>query len=112
MLSKKEEEFIAFWQKNRLAQKKNTKQFLIGLTAGLLIGFTSLLLIFSGWYERATMVANSKLSPIVFLLAVIVLAVFIAFVNRKYKWEQYEQQYLELLAKKKKEEQQMQQNKI
>jgi len=111
MLSDKEEKFITYWEKNRLLQKKNTKQFLIGLTMGLLIGFTSLVLIFTGWYERATMVANSRLSPIVFLIAVIILAVFIAFINRKYKWEQYEQQYLELMAKKKKEAKNMQQNK-
>ncbi|MBX2931295.1 MAG: hypothetical protein KF781_05035 [Chitinophagaceae bacterium] len=111
MLTEKEEKFIVYWEKNRIAQKKNTKQFIIGLTMGLLIGFTTLVLIFSGWYIRATMVANSKLSPIVFLIAVIVLSVFIAFLNRKYKWEQYEQQYLELLAKKKKTDKQVQQKK-
>lgn len=102
MLSKKEQDFLDYWEKNRIIQKKNTKQFILGLTFGLFIGLSTLMLIFSGWYQRATMVANTRLSPIVFILIVVIIAVFMAYLNRKFKWERFEQQYLELSAKKKK----------
>ena len=58
--------------------------------------------IFSGWYQRATMVANTKLSPTLFIVIIVVISVFTAYFYRIYTWEQKEQQYLELLAKKKK----------
>ena len=109
MLSAKEEEFIQYWQTQRLLQKKNAKQFLIGLTIGLSIGASTLFLIFSGWYQRATMVANTRLSPMILIIIIVAISVFMAYLYRNYKWEVYEQQYLELLAKKKKAETTMQQ---
>ncbi|HMZ46513.1 MAG TPA: hypothetical protein PLU36_06890 [Chitinophagaceae bacterium] len=102
MLEKREEDFITFWEKNRLIQKKNTKQFILGLTFGLFIGLSTLMLIFSGWYQRATMVATTRLNPFVFIVIIVIIAVFMAYLNRKFKWERHEQQYLELLAKKQK----------
>lgn len=97
-----EEDFLEYWTSNRIKQKKNTKQFILGLTAGLAIGFSLFIFIFSGWYQRATMVANSKLNPTLFAVIIIVISVFMAYFYRHFKWEQQEQQYLELLAKKKK----------
>jgi len=105
MLSKQEEDFIVFWEKNRMAQKKNSKQFLIGIIAGLSLGLSTLILIFSNWYQRATMIANSRLNPFLFLIIIVIIAVFMAYLNRKFKWERFEQQYQELLAKKHKLEQ-------
>lgn len=102
MLTKMEEDFLEYWACNRIKQKKNTKQFIIGLTAGLAISFSLFIFIFSGWYQRATMVANSKLNPTLFAIIIIVICVFMAYFYRNFKWEQQEQQYLELLAKKKK----------
>lgn len=98
-----EEDFLAYWAENRLKQKKNTKQFVIGLTIGLAISFSLFIFIFSGWYQRATMVANTKLSPTLFATIIIIISVFMAYFYRTFKWEQQEQQYLELLAKKKKQ---------
>ena len=102
MLTKMEEEFVEYWQANRLKQKKNTKYFVIGLTAGLAVSLSIFVFIFSGWYQRATMVANTKLNPTVFVIIIIAISVFMAYMYRSYNWEQKEQQYLELLAKKKK----------
>lgn len=104
MLSDKEKAYIIFWEANRHKQKKNSRQFVIGLTAGLSMGAATILLIVSGWYQRANMVANSKLSPSIFAIIIIAIAVFMAFLYRKYKWEMHEQQYLEIMAKKKREE--------
>lgn len=102
MLTKMEEDFIAYWQANRIEQKKSTTKFVIGLTAGLAVGLSIFVFIFSGWYQRATMVANTKLNPTVFVIIIITISVFMAYMYRTYTWEQKEQQYLELLAKKKK----------
>ncbi len=103
-----EEDFLEFWQENRVKEKTNTKNFIIGLTAGLSVCLSIFLFIFSGWYQRATMVANTKLNPTLFAVIIILISVFMAYFYRNFKWEQQEQQYLELLAKKQKFEQQKQ----
>jgi len=104
MLSEKERAYISYWQDNRDKQKKNTVQFIIGLSVGLSIGAATISLLASGWYIRANMEANSKLNPTVLAVIIISIAVFMAYMYRRHKWEMQEQQYLELLAKKRKEE--------
>jgi O-antigen/teichoic acid export membrane protein len=104
MLSEKETAYINYWERNREKQKKNTRQFVIGLSTGLTIGTASLFLLLSGWYERANMVANAKLSPVLFAIVIIAIAVFMAYLYRNHLWDMREQQYKELLAKKKRHE--------
>lgn len=104
MLSEKERAYIVYWEANREKQKKNSKQFVIGLSIGLSIGAATIFTIISGWYERANMVANAKMSPIIFTIIIVSIAIFVAYFYRNYKWETMEQQYLELLAKKRKED--------
>jgi hypothetical protein len=110
MLTEKEESFLIYWNENRSRQKQRTKQFVIGLATGLAFGLSILFFIFSGWYTRATMIANSRLNPVLFFIIIIAIAVFMAYFYRNYKWEMYEQQYLELCIKKKKMDAQMHQN--
>jgi hypothetical protein len=43
---------------------------------------------------------TTDFNPGVLLLALILIVVFIAIFSRKFKWEQNEQRYIELLAKK------------
>jgi cobalamin synthase len=102
MLTPKEEEFIAYWAANREKQKKSFRQFIQGMSRGLAIGAAILLLVISGWYQRANMEANSKLSASVLVVALVIIAIFMAWLYQSYQWEMKEQQYLELLAKKKK----------
>jgi formate/nitrite transporter FocA (FNT family) len=104
MLNEKEIAYINYWEKNREKQKKNTRQFVIGLSAGLSIGTACLFLLLSGWYDRANMVANARLSPVLFAIVIIAIAVFMAYLYRNHLWDMREQQYKELLAKKKKHE--------
>jgi uncharacterized protein YacL len=104
MLTDKEEQFLQYWSKNRIDQQKSFWQFAKGLSTGLVIGIGIVLTITIGWYERADMEANSKLSPVLFIIIIIIIAVFMAYFYRNYQWEMKEQQYLELLAKKKKME--------
>lgn len=100
MLTQREEKFISWWQQNRDKQKKGMRQLLIGLPMGLLLGGGILLSLGTGWYKRANMVANSQFNPNVLTIAILAIAVFMAVFYKKYKWDQYEQQYRELMAKK------------
>lgn len=104
MLTEEEEVFIQYWEKNSLREKNSTRPFMIGLSAGFVLGISLVAMVFSGWYERANMVANSRLSSVVFLLAILGISFFLAFMYRKFRWESREQQYRELLAKKKSHE--------
>ena len=104
MLHNADEVFIAFWLKNREKQRTSIRPFLVGLSAGFALGISMILVLTTGWYERANMEANSKMSSIVFLAAIMVISLFMAFVYRKFRWEMQEQHYLELLAKKNKAE--------
>lgn len=74
---------------------------MVGLSAGFVFGISVIAVLYTGWYERANMVANARLSSFVFLLAIMGISFFMAFVYRKFRWESREQQYKELLAKKK-----------
>ncbi len=102
MLTKQEEEFVNYWKLNAENEKKQSKYVLIGFTVGLFISIIIYLFVFSGWYIRATMDANTKMPPIIFSVSCIVISTFLGFFYRSYKWEQLNQQYIELLAKSKK----------
>jgi hypothetical protein len=103
MLSEEEEAFILYWQNNRSKQKRVFRQFLLGVPLALLFVVPIAINFFSGWYKRAVMIrGTSDFSPGVLILALIIIVVFIAIFSRKFKWEQYEQRYVELLAKKEK----------
>ena len=102
MLSSENEAFLAYWSKNREKEKTSVRPFLVGLSSGFSIGIAVIVAMESGWYERANMVANTRLSYLVLLLAILLTAFFIAFMYRKFRWEMQEQRWLELLAAKKK----------
>lgn len=101
MLSKENESFLVYWSQNREKQLKSLRPFIVGLSGGLAIGICILLVLESGWYERANMVANSRLSSVILLIAIILISLFMAFFYRKFRWEMQEQRYLEMLANKK-----------
>lgn len=105
MLSKNDEAFIVYWQKNRDREKKLLRQLFIGLPLGLLIAGGVVLSLDLGWYSRANMVANTQMNPYVLLIAVVGIAVFTAIFYKKYKWDMNEQHYKELLYKKQQAEQ-------
>jgi hypothetical protein len=98
MLRDENEVFLDFWTNNREKEKNSTRPFLVGLSAGFAIGIGVILVLESGWYTRANMVANSRLSSLVLLLAILILSFFMAFFYRKFRWEMQEQRYRELLA--------------
>jgi len=104
MLTEKEIDFLQFWSQKRLKGKKDLKEFLKGLSKGLLIGIGIAITIMIGWYKRADMEVNAQLNPFIFFIAFMAIGVFMAFIYQNYQWEMKEQYFLELMAKKKKEE--------
>jgi membrane protein YdbS with pleckstrin-like domain len=100
MLSEREQQFIEYWETHRDKEKKTNRQLLIGLPIGLLFTAPILLSVFSAkfWYKRADMVANTT-SPTVLIVAVMIIAVFIAIFYKRHQWEMKEQQYQELKAR-------------
>lgn len=101
MLNSADTAFLEFWAKNRIQQRNSIRPFLIGLSAGFVLGISLILTLSTGWYERASMEANSKMSSFVFLIAILAISFFMAFFYRKFKWEMQEQRFLELMAKNK-----------
>ena len=49
------------------------------------------------------MIANTQTSPVVLIVAVLVIAAFFAIFNKKHRWDMNEQRYNELLVKKEKQ---------
>jgi len=100
MLTEQEEKFIIYWEKNKQRDKSIFRQLSLGLPIGIFIGIGILLNFVSGWYERATMVANSQSTPLVLIFAVIIIAVFCSVFYKRHKWEMNDQKYRELIVKK------------
>jgi hypothetical protein len=101
MLTQQEQDFIRYWETNRLSRKKVVRQFLIGIPVGLLFVIPIVINFTSGWYKRAQMEANSEdFNPIVLMVALLLIVGFTAIFYQRHKWDQYEQRYRELLARK------------
>jgi hypothetical protein len=101
MLSKEDEAFIVYWEKNRLARKKTFRQFLLGVPLGLLITVPTVISLSSGWYKRAYAEANSSdFDPRVLFVALLLIVAFTAIFWQRHKWDQHEQHYRELLARR------------
>ena len=96
--------FFESWSIQRIAYKNSARPFLIGLSARICIGIAILLTIYLGWYQRANMELNSNMNPYVFIIAIIGISIFMAFMYRNYQWEKNEQRYLSIIARKKQTE--------
>jgi len=106
MLTKQEEAFIRYWEENRSRQKKVFRQFLVGIPVGLAFAIPIVVNFASGWdVQVATSGVSSQKSLVMVLMVALLLIVgFIAIFYQKYKWDQYEQRYRELLSRRSKGE--------
>lgn len=102
MLTNEEQKFLLYWEKNR-QKKKGTGIISLGSGIGLFIGIGILLNYISGWYSRADMVANSQSTPLVLIIAILIITIFCGFFYNRYRWDMNEQRFLELQSKKKSE---------
>jgi len=104
MITDEEEKFYQFWDQKRIGYKTSLRPYFKGLSIGLGIGVGILLTIYLGWYSRANMQANTTLNPFLFLFAIAIVSVFMAFIYRNYQWEQQEHRFQIIGAKKLKTE--------
>jgi len=102
MISEKEKAFIDYWEKNRIKEKSILKQFFPGLPIGLTMGAAILLMLDSGWYERANMIADTESSPAVLFIAIAGIVAFTGFFYKRFRWEMNEQTFKELNQKNEK----------
>jgi hypothetical protein len=102
-MTEKEEAFLKYWEENRFKEKSILKQFFPGLPIGLALGAAILLLLDSGWYIRADMVAFSQSSPIIIFIAIAGIVAFTSFFYKRFRWEMNEQAYRELKIKAEKD---------
>lgn len=108
MLTSKEKQFVENWKIARESYAKNFLQYLKGISVGLSIGVIIIAVVASGWYQRANMQANAKLSVIVFTIALAIISAFMGWLYKNYMYEMKEQQYKELLYKQQQQEKQIQ----
>ena len=90
--------FLAYWEQNRLKEKKLITQLAYGLPIGVIFTVPILINFLLGrfWYKRADAVGLSQFSPTVLIIAVALISIFVAVLNRKLRWEKLENQYLSL----------------
>jgi hypothetical protein len=101
MLTNDEQKFITWWQQNREREKSLSRQLRMVLPIGFLIGAGIILNFVTGWYSRANMVANSQSTPMILLIAIVIIAIFCSIFYKRHRWEMNEQRYLELQAREK-----------
>jgi hypothetical protein len=101
--SEEEIKFMAYWEQNRLKQKRFLTQLTYGLPIGVIFAIPILVNFLLGrfWYKRADAVGLSQFNPTILIVAVILIAVFVAILNRRFRWEKFEHKYQRLLAKSK-----------
>jgi hypothetical protein len=106
LLTEDEQKFLTYWEANRQRERKLTNQLMYGLPIGILFTVPIILNFLLGrfWYKRADAVGMSQFNPTVLVVAVLLITVFIALINRKFRWEKLEQQYLELKEREKSEQ--------
>ncbi len=103
MLTKEEESFIIYWEKNREKEKNIWRRFLYGSPWGLVFALPILIaVIFHDWYKNMVYISPSLISLII--LAVIGIAVFYTLFSMQFKWDRNEQIYEELKFKQNKEQ--------
>ena len=99
MLTPDEEKFLQYWEENRIKEKSFFRQISLGLPIGILIGVGLILNFATGWYSRATMVANGQSTPMVLLLAIVIISIFCSIFYKRHRWEMNEQRFMELQNK-------------
>jgi hypothetical protein len=96
-----EQKFLTYWEENREREGRLSVQLLFGLPYGILFSVPILVNFLLGrfWYKRADAVGLSQFNPVVLILAVLIISVFIALINRRFRWEKLENQYLEIKSR-------------
>ena len=100
MLTPEEEKFLAYWGAQRQHKKAFLKKFTIGLPVVSLLAVAFFINFLSGWYRKAdNQLRKNESLVIVIMIAVVSIIVFYTLFSIRYRWEQNEAAYSELLNK-------------
>ena len=101
-LTSEETRFVEWWERERDRQRRKTFQLWLGLPLGFLFSLPIVLNFLAGrfWYRRADAVGVAQFNPLVLLLAVILIAGFMGFFHRRFRWEENEHRYRSFLARR------------
>ena len=102
MLTEQENDFIKYWEANRLRKKKVLKQLYVGLPLAVVLVIAIFVNFFSGWYKRADMQLHTEDSSLILVLlaAALLIVVFIVVFSARHRWDMNEQRFNELLARR------------
>lgn len=102
MLTSAENEFITYWEENRLKKKKILRQLSVGLPMAVILVIAIFVNFFSGWFKRADVVLHQEKSSliIVLIVAALLIVVFIVIFSARHRWDMNEQFYRELTRKR------------
>lgn len=106
MITKEEEEFLIYWEKNREIENTFGRKLLGGLPMALIFSLPIILFVvfirifLPVWYMKISAVSPSMFISV--LLATLGVVIFYAFFRMQYKWENNEQLYKELKNKQSK----------
>lgn len=108
MLTEKEKQFIAYWEKNREEQSGFVSKLLRGFPMAILFSLPVILfvvvirLFFPVWYTKISQTTPATFLTVIF--AVLCITLFFAVFRMHSKWEHNEEVYKRLLIKQKKHE--------
>jgi amino acid permease len=96
MISQEEEKFYQQWEKQRVLPHYKRKPFLRGLSFALSLGLLVLVISETGWYERASMVANMRGNEIWIVISILIFSFGYAWIYQQFTFEMNEQRFKEL----------------
>ena len=102
MLSEDENNFIRYWEENRLKKKKVWRHLSVGLPLGVAFAAAILVSTFSDWNTATSALKINPQLALIVLAGVLMIVVFIVIFSARHRWDMNEQHYRELLAKKSK----------
>lgn len=103
MLTEKEKQFVAYWEREREWRSTFSNKLVSGLPMAMLFFFPIVLSIvvvyfyFPEWYTKISKTSTGMFVTVV--LAVFIAIVFFSYFRMHYKWEMNEQLYKELKSK-------------
>ena len=101
MLTEQENEFIRYWEENRLRKKRVSQQLSVGLPFAVFMVLAIFITIFSDWYTGAVAALRlDKRLVLILLIAVILIVIFIVIFSARHQWDMNEQHYRELISRK------------
>jgi predicted PurR-regulated permease PerM len=101
MLTPEEENFVQYWEVQRLHKKSFLRKFSISLPLVSLAAVFFFINFLSGWFRKADKELRRHSSlVIVILVAVIAIVVFVVIFSARHRWDQNESDYQSLLQKR------------